>query len=69
MAVIIWDLARPSCARFRGWSVGIAAGIKLTAVVFVPYLLLTRQWRAATTAAVTGLATVILTWCLRIRPN
>lgn len=64
MAIIVWDLTRPAGARGRGWSVGVAAGIKLTAVVFVPYLLITRQWRAASTAAVTAAATVLLTWCL-----
>jgi alpha-1,2-mannosyltransferase len=64
MAIIVWDLTRPGGARFRGWSVGIAAGIKLTAVVFVPYLLITRQWRAAITSTATAAATVVLTWCL-----
>jgi alpha-1,2-mannosyltransferase len=62
MAIIVWDLTRPCGARFRGWSVGIAAGMKLTAIVFVPYLLITRQWRAAITAAATAVATVLLTW-------
>jgi alpha-1,2-mannosyltransferase len=64
MTIIIWDLTRARGARFRGWSVGIAAGIKLTAVVFVPYLLITRQWRAALTATATAATTVLLTWCL-----
>lgn len=64
MAIIVWDLTRPSEARYRGWAVGIAAGIKLTAVVFVPYLLITRQWRAARTATGTAAASVLLTWCL-----
>jgi alpha-1,2-mannosyltransferase len=64
MAIIVWDLTRPVGARFRGWSVGIATGIKLTAVVFVPYLVVTRQWRAAITATATAAATVALTWCL-----
>ncbi|WP_454790279.1 glycosyltransferase 87 family protein [Mycolicibacterium lutetiense] len=64
MALIVWDLTREPGARMRGWSVGIAAGIKLTAVVFIPYLLFTRQWRAATTASVVAAATVVLTWCV-----
>lgn len=62
MSIIVWDLTRPRGARLRGWSVGIAAGIKLTAAVFVPYLLVTRQWRAAITAITTTGATVVLTW-------
>ncbi|MFV8051861.1 glycosyltransferase 87 family protein [Mycobacterium sp. 48b] len=64
MALIVCDLTRPPSARLRGWSVGVAAGIKLTAVVFVPYLLLTRQWRAGLTALGTALATVATTWCV-----
>jgi alpha-1,2-mannosyltransferase len=64
MGIIVWDLTRPSGARIRGWSVGVAAGIKLTAVVFIPYLLITRQWRAATTAIATSIAIVVLTWVL-----
>ncbi|MFD4432883.1 glycosyltransferase 87 family protein [Nocardia sp. NPDC058497] len=58
MAILIWDLTRPPGARWRGWSVGVAAGMKLMAVVFLPYLLLTRQWRAAATAA--GVAAVTI---------
>jgi alpha-1,2-mannosyltransferase len=34
----------------RGIGVGIAAAVKLTPLVFIPFLLLTRQFRAATTA-------------------
>lgn len=60
MALIVWDLLRAKESRLRGWSVGIAAGVKLTAVVFVPYLLVTRQWRAAATAAGTAALTVLL---------
>jgi len=62
MAVVVWDLTRPRDARLRGWSVGVAAGIKLTAIVFVPYLLITRQWRALVTAIGTALATIVLMW-------
>jgi alpha-1,2-mannosyltransferase len=31
----------------RGVLIGVAAGIKLTPAIFVPYLLITRQWRMA----------------------
>lgn len=64
MSIIVWDLTRPRGAKLRGWSVGIATGIKLTAIVFIPYLLITRQWRAAITAAATAAGTVALTWVL-----
>lgn len=58
MAILIWDLTRPPGARWRGWSVGVAAGMKLMAVVLLPYLLLTRQWRAAAVAAGVAAATI-----------
>ncbi|WP_280268055.1 glycosyltransferase 87 family protein [Nocardia wallacei] len=59
MAILIYDLTRPPGARWRGWSVGVAAGMKLMAVVILPYLLLTRQWRAAGVAAGVAAATVL----------
>lgn len=62
MALVVWDLTRPEGARLRGAWVGLAAGIKLIAVVFVPYLLATRQWRAAGTAAATAAASVGAAW-------
>ena len=40
----------------RGVLVGIAAAIKLTPLIFVPFLLLTRQWRAARNAVLSFLA-------------
>jgi alpha-1,2-mannosyltransferase len=64
MAVLVWDLTRPASARLRGFSVGLVAGIKLTAIVFLPYLLLTRQWRAVATAVATGSATVVAAWLI-----
>jgi alpha-1,2-mannosyltransferase len=64
MALVVWDLTRPNDSRWRAWSVGVAAGVKLTAIVFVPYLLLTRQWRAAATAVGTAALTVALSWLI-----
>lgn len=60
--LIIWDLTRPQDARWRGWSVGVASGVKLTAIIFVPYLLISRQWRAAAAAMVTAVGTAALGW-------
>lgn len=64
MALIVWDLTRAQGARLQGWSVGVAAGVKLSAIVFVPYLLVTRQWRAASTASLVAGATVALSWLI-----
>ncbi len=37
----------------RGFLVGVAAAVKLTPLVFIPYLAVSRQWRAARNATVT----------------
>jgi alpha-1,2-mannosyltransferase len=48
MAAIIWDLFQPSEGRWwKGFVTGIAAGIKLTPLIFVPYLLITKRFREA----------------------
>jgi alpha-1,2-mannosyltransferase len=60
MALIIGDLHQPDGRRFKGVAVGIAAGIKLVPLVFIPYLLLTRRFRAAAVATSAFAATVIL---------
>ncbi|MFT3660404.1 MAG: glycosyltransferase 87 family protein [Gordonia sp. (in: high G+C Gram-positive bacteria)] len=49
MLLILWDLLRGSDSRLRGAGVGLAAGIKLTPLLFAVYLVLVRQWKAAAT--------------------
>ncbi|MBS4103326.1 glycosyltransferase 87 family protein [Tsukamurella paurometabola] len=60
MLLLLWDLGRPAGARFKGFSIGIAAGIKLTPLFFLAYLVVTRQWREARTALVTLAGTVVI---------
>jgi alpha-1,2-mannosyltransferase len=48
--------------RFGGALIGIAAGIKLTPAIFVVYLLATRRYRAAATAAWAFAATVAVSF-------
>ena len=43
-AMILWDLAA-SDRRWRGALVGVAAALKLTPVLFLALLVVTRQWR------------------------
>jgi alpha-1,2-mannosyltransferase len=47
MLVVLADLCLPDTAWFKGIGVGLAAGFKLTPLIFVAYLLLTRRFRAA----------------------
>lgn len=69
MAVVLLDLLGPAQSRWRGVGLGLAAGIKLTPLIFLPYLLCTRQWRATTLALGTMAATVALTWPLLPRDS
>ncbi|MDQ2874859.1 MAG: glycosyltransferase 87 family protein [Actinomycetota bacterium] len=60
MLAIVADLTQPDRRWFKGIGVGIAAGIKLTPLVFIPYLLLTRRYRAAAVAAGTFALTIVV---------
>lgn len=60
MALIIWDWCQPDRRWWKGAGIGIAAGIKLVPLIFIPYLLLTRRFRQAAVASGTFAATVLL---------
>jgi len=53
LALVVGDLLGRPGGRLRGVGVGLAAAVKLTPLVFVVFLLVTRRWRAAGTALVT----------------
>jgi len=59
MALVMWDLCQPGQRWWQGIGVGVAAGIKLVPLIFIPYLLLTRRFRQAAVAAGTFAATVV----------
>lgn len=53
MALIIWDLCQPDTGKSRWWKgfgTGVAAGIKLVPLIFIPYLLLAGKFRQAAMA-------------------
>jgi alpha-1,2-mannosyltransferase len=58
MLLVVRDLSRTRL-RWQGAGLGAAAGIKLVALIFIPYLLLTGRRREAATAAGTFAATVV----------
>ena len=63
MALILWDLTQPDTERSRWWKgfgTGMAAGIKLVPLVFIPYLLLARKFRQAALAGAGFAFTVLL---------
>lgn len=63
-ALVVFDLARPDSARGKGVGIGLAAAIKLTPLLFIVYLLLSRRRRAAIVAAITFLATIALSFAV-----
>ncbi|WP_162641635.1 glycosyltransferase 87 family protein [Streptosporangium sp. 'caverna'] len=63
LLVIIVDLTHGK-EKWRGIGTGIAAGIKLTPLIFIPYLLITRRFRAALMTGLGFLGTVVLGFLL-----
>jgi alpha-1,2-mannosyltransferase len=53
MLLVLWDLCQPERRWWQGVGVGLAAGIKLVPLLFIPYLLLTRRFRQAAVATAT----------------
>jgi alpha-1,2-mannosyltransferase len=60
MALVIWDQCQPDRRWWKGAGIGVAAGIKLVPLIFIPYLLLTRRFRQAAVASGTFAVTVLL---------
>jgi alpha-1,2-mannosyltransferase len=74
MLLIVADLmtADALSGRARWWhgiGIGIAAGVKLTPLIFIPYLLLARRYRQAVTAAAAFVATVALGYAILPRDS
>jgi alpha-1,2-mannosyltransferase len=61
---VLLDCLRVMPARFTGVATGIAAAVKLTPLIFVPYFWLSGQRRAAITATGTFVACTALAWLL-----
>ena len=62
MALIVWDLCQPDTTKSRWWKgfgTGVAAGIKLVPLIFIPYLLLARKFRQAAMACAGFAFTVV----------
>jgi alpha-1,2-mannosyltransferase len=63
MALILWDLCQPDTENSRWWKgfgTGVAAGIKLVPLIFIPYLLVARKFRQAAMACAGFAFTVVL---------
>jgi glycosyl transferase family 87 len=72
MLLIVADLLLVPAGRKRWWQglgIGIAAGVKLTPLIFIPYLLLTRRYRQAATAGAAFAATVAVGYAILPRDS
>jgi alpha-1,2-mannosyltransferase len=69
LALVVGDLALPDRIKGKGIGIGLAAGIKLTPLIFIPYLLFTRRVKAAAVSAVTFAVTVGLGFALLPRAS
>jgi glycosyl transferase family 87 len=58
MLLVVVDLTRPQPRWWNGIGIGLAAGIKLVPLIFIPYLLLTGRFRQAAVAVGTFAATI-----------
>jgi alpha-1,2-mannosyltransferase len=65
----VGDLALPDRIKGKGIGIGLAAGIKLTPLIFIPYLLFTRRAKAAAVSALTFAVTVGLGFALLPRAS
>jgi alpha-1,2-mannosyltransferase len=62
--LIVYDLTRADTARSKGGLIGLAAGLKLTPLIFVPYLLFSRRPRQALVALGTFALTAAIGYAL-----
>jgi alpha-1,2-mannosyltransferase len=58
--LVLLDLSRTLPDRWRGYAVGISAGVKLIPLIYVAYLLCTRRWAIGVRAGLTFLGTVAI---------
>jgi alpha-1,2-mannosyltransferase len=60
MLLVVWDLCQPDHRRWKGAGIGLAAGIKLVPLIFIPYLVLAGKLRQAAVATGVFAATVVI---------
>ncbi|HEX6932299.1 MAG TPA: glycosyltransferase 87 family protein [Streptosporangiaceae bacterium] len=60
MLLVVWDLTRKDSRQWKGIGIGVAAGIKLVPLLFIPYLLLAGKVRQAAIATGAFVATVVI---------
>ena len=69
LLLVVWDLTRRDERWFKGIGIGIAAGIKLVPLLFIPYLLLSGKVRQAAVATAAFAATIALGFVILPGPS
>ena len=69
LLLVVWDLTRKDSRRWKGVGVGIAAGIKLVPLLFIPYLLVAGKVRQAIVATATFAVTVLVGFAVLPGPS
>jgi alpha-1,2-mannosyltransferase len=64
MILVLVDFLPGMPPRWRGIGIGVAAGLKLTPLLFVVYLVLTRRWRDALRSVAGFAATVLIAFAI-----
>jgi len=69
LLLVVWDLTRGDRRAWKGIGVGIAAGIKLVPLLFIPYLLVAGKTRQALTAAAAFAGTIAVGFAVLPGPS
>jgi len=69
LLLVVWDLTRSDQRKWKGAGIGLAAGIKLVPLIFIPYLLLAGKIRQAAVATATFAATIVIGFIALPRPS
>jgi alpha-1,2-mannosyltransferase len=60
MVLIVWDLTQDDRHWWKGAGIGVAAGIKLIPLIYIPYLVLSGKFRQAAVASGVFLGTILI---------
>jgi alpha-1,2-mannosyltransferase len=69
MAMLVWDLCQPDRRWWKGAAIGVAAGIKLVPLIFIPYLLLAGKLRQAAVATAAFAVTALVGFAALPHPS
>jgi alpha-1,2-mannosyltransferase len=69
LLLVVWDLTRQDKRWWKGAGIGLAAGIKLIPLLFIPYLLLAGKIRQAVVATAAFAVTIVIGFAVLPGPS